>query len=107
MDYSSFFSQQYPNVTPQNFQASNNAFNPQHNNSNNSNNSNEQQRRQQSQSQQQNNNQISQLQQNMFYLDPFDTKVEQHSNDPDHTSYSSTISSPSKMVKLILMIRRK
>ena len=41
--------------------------------------------------QQQPSNPVSQLQQNMFYLDPFDTKLEHpQSNDLDHASYSST-----------------
>jgi hypothetical protein len=77
MDYSSAtFFPQYSTLTSENLAASNNAFslNP----------SPQQQQRSQ------NNNPVSQLQQNMFYLDPFDAKLEQpHSNDIDHASFSS------------------
>jgi hypothetical protein len=84
MDYT-FFPQQYPNLTTANLQAANRAFNinPGPPNA----------PRQQQQHQQQQSNPVSQLQQNMFYLDPFNTKMEQpQSNDVDHASYSSAIS---------------
>ena len=81
MDYT-FFPEQYPNLTRANLQAANNAFsiNPSPSNA-------PRQPQQQQQS-----NPVSQLQQNMFYLDPFDTKIDQpQSNDVDHASYSSAI----------------
>ena len=81
MDYSSFFPQQYPNLTTANLQAANSAFSL---NQNPPTNANHQQRQQSS-------NPVSQLQQNMFYLNPFDTKPEHpQPNDFDHASYSST-----------------
>jgi hypothetical protein len=86
MDYSSFFSQQYPNLTAANLQAANSTFSF---NQRPATNAVHQQQRQQQQ-QQQPSIPVSQLQQNLFYLDPFDTKIEPQSNDLDHTSYSST-----------------
>jgi hypothetical protein len=81
MDYSSFYPQQYSTLTAENLQAANNAFAvngnlphlPQQNQPNGNN----------------TNNNVAQLQQNMFYLDPFDTNVKPDSIDPDHASYSS------------------
>src|SRR5579859_3869130 len=34
---------------------------------------------------------LAQLQANMFFMDPFDTKVDTQANDLDHGSYSSTL----------------
>lgn len=68
MDYATFYPQNYPNLTSANLQA---------NNTYTLNNPSTQQ------------NGVQQLQQNMFYLDPFDNKPEQ-SADLDHASFSST-----------------
>ena len=92
MDYSSFFSQQYPNLTTTNLQGATFSLNqnPPTNVTH-----------QQQQQQQQPSNTVSQLQQNMFYLDPFNTKLEHpQSNDIDHASYSS--STPYSYVSLIV-----
>lgn len=80
MDYSSFFPQQYPNLTAANLQAAaNSTFSLNQNPSTNAG---------QQQQQQQSSNTVSQLQQNMFYLDPFDADCPP-SNDLDHASHSS------------------
>jgi hypothetical protein len=96
MDFNTFYSPQtaYPNLTAANLQA-NHAFslNP---NTNTTPLNQQQPRQQQPQQQQQpqnkmSQNNISQLQQNMFYLDPFEAKVDQSQcPDMDHASFSST-----------------
>jgi len=67
MEYSTYYTQSYPDLTTANLQA-NNAYTidstPQ--------------------------NGVAQIQQNLFYLDPFDSKLDQ-SIDPDHASFSSII----------------
>lgn len=85
MDYNTFFSQPYQNLTAANLQATNNAFpintSPP--------NASHRQQQQQAQS-----NPVSQLQQNLFYLDPFEAKVEPtQSNDLDHVSCNPSIPS--------------
>ena len=86
MDFSAFYAQQpfpqQPPLTKANVHASNNVFamNPAQV---------APQQRHQQQQQQQQNSQISQLQQNMFFLDPFSTEIDTSSNDVDHASYSS------------------
>jgi hypothetical protein len=79
MDYSSFFPHQYPNLTAANLQAAaNSTFQLNQNPPTNA-----------GQQQQQSSNTVSQLQQNMFYLDPFDADCPP-SNEVDHGSHSST-----------------
>jgi len=88
MDYSTFYTNPYPSSTTQplshaNLQAANGgafSLNPSPSSSS------RLQPNQQNQS-----NGIAQLQQNMFYLDPFDTKMEQSQCPPDvdHASFSS------------------
>jgi hypothetical protein len=90
MDYSTFYPQTtFPNLTAANLQA-NHAFslNP---NTNTTALTQQQPRQQQPPQQQQpSGNNISQLQQNMFYLDPFEAKVDQSQcPDLDHASFSS------------------
>jgi hypothetical protein len=81
MDYNAFFSQPYQNLTAANLQAANNAF------SLNTGPPNTSHRQQQQQQQQPQNNHVSQLPQNVFYMDPFDTKIEPtQTNDLDHAS---------------------
>lgn len=77
MDYSSYFPQNYQSLTAANLQAANTAFSP---------NGNAQQPQQPRQ-----NGQLSQLPQNMFFLDdPFDVKMETNRPaDIDHASFSS------------------
>jgi hypothetical protein len=92
MDFNSFYASQtaYPNLTAANLQA-NHAFslNP---NTNTTSLNQQQPRQQQPQQQQQPQNNMSQLQQNMFFLDPFESKVDQSQcPDLDHASFSSTI----------------
>jgi hypothetical protein len=77
MDYATFYPQHYQTLTTENLQAVNNAF--QVNGSN--------QHPLPQQEQQPSN--VAQLPQNMFFLDPFDTKGPEGSNDQDHASYSS------------------
>jgi uncharacterized protein involved in copper resistance len=96
MDFNTFYSPQtaYPNLTAANLQA-NHAFSLDPN----TNTTQQQPRQQQPQQQQpQNNmpqNNMSQLQQNMFYLDPFESKVDQSQcPDMDHASFSSNPSLP-------------
>ena len=87
MDYSSFFPPQYQHLTAANLQAANSAFSLNQSTPTNA----IHQQQQQRQQQQHPSNPVSQLQQNMFFLDPFDTKLEHpQPNDLDHTSHSST-----------------
>src|SRR5271170_447346 len=98
MDYSAFYNQPYPTANTQplshaNLQAANgNAFslNPSPPSAN------QIQSNQQTQS-----NPISQLQQNMFYLDPFNTKME-CPPDVDHGSYSSPLPYPINLSRVLL-----
>jgi hypothetical protein len=78
MDYSSFYPQQYSTLTAENLQAANNAFavNGLINNAPAPNNG-------------QPANNVAQLQQNMFYLDPFDHNGKVESNDYEQGSHSS------------------
>jgi hypothetical protein len=91
MDYSAFYpQQQFSTLAGANLQPAPNGF------SLNSNPSNVVSRQQQQQRQQ--NNPMAQLQQNMFFLDPFDTKLEPiPSNDLDHASFARTQPSQPKI----------
>jgi len=77
MDFSTFYQQGYPNLTAVNLHA-NNAYALNNNPS--------QQPHRESQQQQQQANVP--LQQNLFYLDPFETEVD--ANEMDHASFSSS-----------------
>jgi hypothetical protein len=97
MDYNSFYTQQYPNLSGANLPSGNTQFslNPNRPNAPAVNRQQGQQQQgtqqqQQRQQQQQQTDPRSQLQSNMFFLDPYNTKLEQTpSVDRDHASYSS------------------